>query len=64
MSTSTAIRFAGIDCIVFAARQTSVPRRYFACPYLKIEDFKKGDFDYFGGVDEDRVLHLSENGDE
>lgn len=59
-----AIRFAGISRIVFAARQASVPRKYFAFPHLKIEDFQNGEFDFVGGVDEARVLHLYENGDE
>ena len=59
-----AIRFAGISRIVFAARQASVPPKYFAFPHLSIEDFQNGDFEFVGGVDEARVLHLYENGDE
>ncbi len=59
-----AIRFAGITRIVFAARQASVPPKYFAFPHLKIEDFQNGDFEFAGGVEESRVLHLYENGDE
>lgn len=59
-----AIRFAGITRIIFAARQASVPPKYFAFPHLRIEDFQNGEFDFIGGVDEARVLHLYENGDE
>lgn len=59
-----AIRFAGISRIVFAARQENVPAKYFAFPHLKIEDFQNGEFEFLGGVYEDRVLHLYENGDE
>jgi tRNA(adenine34) deaminase len=59
-----AIRFAGIDRVVFAARQASVPPKYFAFPHLRIEDFQNGDFEFVGGVYEARVLHLYEHGDE
>lgn len=59
-----AIRFAGISRIIFAARQASVPAKYFAFPHLRIEDFQNGEFDFIGGVDEARVLHLYENGNE
>ena len=59
-----AIRFAGIDRIIFAARQESVPPKYFAFPHLRIEDFQNGEFEFAGGVDEARVLPLYEHGDE
>ena len=59
-----AIRFDGISRIVFAARQASVPPKYFAFPHLKIEDFQNGEFEFVGGVDDAHVLHLYENGDE
>ena len=60
----SAIRFAGISRIVFAARQANVPPKYFAFPHLQIEDFQNGDFVFAGGVGESSVLHLYENGDE
>jgi hypothetical protein len=60
----SAIRFAGISRIVFAARQANVPPKYFAFPHLRIEDFQNGDFVFAGGVGESSVLHLYENGDE
>ncbi len=59
-----AIRFAGIDRIIFAARQANVPPKYFAFPHLRIEDFQDGAFEFAGGIGEDRVLPLYENGDE
>jgi tRNA(adenine34) deaminase len=60
----SAIRFAGISRIIFAATQANVPPKYFAFPHLHIEDFQNGDFEFAGGVDEGRVLHLYINGDE
>ena len=60
----SAIRFAGISRIIFAATQGRVPPKYFAFPHLRIEDFQNGEFEFAGGVDEDLVLHLYEHGDE
>jgi tRNA(adenine34) deaminase len=60
----SAIRFAGIDRIVFAATQANVPPKYFAFPHLRIEDFQNGEFQFAGGVEEASVLHLYKNGDE
>lgn len=60
----SAIRFAGIDRIIFAATQARVPAKYFAFPHLRIEDFQNGEFQFAGGVQEASVLHLYENGDE
>ena len=60
----SAIRFAGISRIIFAARQSKVPPKYFAFPHLRIEDFQNGEFVFAGGVEESSVLHLYENGDE
>jgi len=60
----SAIRFAGISRIIFAARQANVPTKYFAFPHLRIEDFQNGEFVFAGGVEESSILHLYENGDE
>ena len=60
----SAIRFAGISRIIFAATQANVPSKYFAFPHLRIEDFQNGEFEFAGGVEEARVLHLYANGDE
>jgi tRNA(adenine34) deaminase len=59
-----AIRFAGIDRIIFAARQENVAEKYFAFPHLQITDFQTSEFAYVGGVEEHRVLALYEHGDE
>jgi tRNA(adenine34) deaminase len=59
-----AIRFAGIERIIFAASQANVPPKYFAFPHLRIEDFQNGAFEFVGGVEEASVLHLYKNGDE
>ncbi len=59
-----AIRFAGIDRIIFAAKQANVPPKYFAFPHLRIEDFQNGKFAFAGGVEEASVLHLYQNGNE
>lgn len=60
----SAIRFAGISRIIFAARQANVASKYFAFPHLHIEDFQNGEFVFAGGVEENSILHLYENGDE
>ncbi len=60
----SAIRFAGISRIIFAATQAKVPPKYFAFPHLRIEDFQNGEFVFAGGIEESSVLHLYENGDE
>lgn len=59
-----AIRFAGIDRILFAARQENVATKYFAFGHLRIEDFQNGDFSFLGGIGEDEIIHLYEDGDE
>jgi tRNA(adenine34) deaminase len=59
-----AIRFAGIDRILFAATQDRVAEKYFVFGHLRIEDFQNGDFGFFGGLDEDEVLHLYATGTE
>lgn len=60
----SAIRFARIGRILFAATQANVPEKYFAFPHLSIEDFQNGKFEFAGGIDEERVLHLYANGNE
>jgi tRNA(adenine34) deaminase len=60
----SAIRFAGITRIIFAATQARVAEKYFAFPHLRIEDFQNGAFEFAGGVDEALVLHLYAHGDE
>lgn len=59
-----AIRFAGIDRIIFAATQAHVAPKYFAFGHLAIEDFQDGQFVAIGGIDEGKILHLYANGDE
>ena len=59
-----AIRFAKIDRILFAATQANVPPKYFAFPHLTLQDFQNGAFEALGGIEEARVLHLYESGDE
>jgi tRNA(adenine34) deaminase len=60
-----AMRFAGVRRVVFSARQENVAEKYFVFGHLKIGDFARGgDFDYVGGVEEDRVLHLYVDGQE
>ncbi|MES2815791.1 MAG: nucleoside deaminase [Pseudomonadota bacterium] len=60
----SAIRFAGIDRIIFAATQDRVAPKYFAFGHLRIEDFQNGQFVVLGGLDEDEVIHLYETGEE
>ena len=60
----SAIRFAGISRIIFAAVQANVAAKYFAFPHLQIEDFQNNEFGFAGGVDEARVLHLYADGNE
>lgn len=59
-----AMRFAGIQRVIFAATQANVVGKYFVFPKLGIEDFKNagGDFSYVGGVMEKDVLKLYVNG--
>ena len=60
----SAIRFAGMRRIIFAATQGNVPPKYFAFPHLQIEVFQNGDFENLGGVMESTVLKFYANGDE
>lgn len=61
----SAMRFAGIRRVIFAATQERVAAKYFVFPHLRLEDFRHGeDFEAIGGVCEDRVLHLYATGEE
>ncbi|WP_322895338.1 MULTISPECIES: nucleoside deaminase [unclassified Yoonia] len=61
----SAMRFAGIDRVVFAATKARVAPKYFVFPHLEIADFQRGgDFDAIGGICENRILHLYATGDE
>ena len=57
----TAMRWAGIDRVIFAAQQANTDAAFFRFPKLTIRDFHAacdGAFDWLGGLDEDRVAHI------
>ena len=59
-----AMRWAGIDRLVFAETQERAPK-FFQFPGLSIADFHRaagGDFAWVGGIDADRVAHIYEDG--
>lgn len=61
----SAMRFAGISRVIFAATKDRVAPKYFVFPHLRLEDFQRGqDFEAIGGICEDRVLHLYATGEE
>lgn len=61
----SAMRFAGIDRVIFAATKAHVAPKYFVFPHLEIADFQRdGDFDAIGGICENCVLHLYADGAE
>lgn len=62
----SAMRFAGIKRVVFAAKQEHVAGKYFVFPMLSIEDFRKAgeDFEAIGGIMEDQVIDLYKDGNE
>lgn len=63
----SAMRFAGIGRLVFAARQESVAGKYFMFPGLRLEDFRgaaKDGFEVTGGLEEAQVIDLYARGDE
>lgn len=62
----SAMRFAGIRKVVFAARQENVAAKYFVFPRLRIEDFAAAGetFEHMGGIGEADVLSLYECGQE
>ncbi len=56
-----AMRWAGIDRLIFAARQENLGPGFFQFGALSIADLQRasgGAFAYAGGVDEARVLHI------
>lgn len=61
----SAMRFAGIRRVIFAATKGRVAEKYFVFPHLHLDDFLDGNqFEAIGGVHEDRVLALYETGKE
>lgn len=61
----SAMRFAGIRRVLYAAVQANVAEKYFAFPHLRIEDFgQDGGFEWVGGIRESDVLHLYADGSE
>ena len=63
----TAMRFAGIDRVVFAAQQHQVPDKYFKFNGFTLQDFRTASptaFSARGGVLDHIVLPLYRNGDE
>jgi tRNA(adenine34) deaminase len=60
----SAIRIAGIDRIIFAAREENVPKKHSAFAHLRISDRCNVEFEYCGGAGEATVLHLYEQGDQ
>ncbi len=56
-----AMRWAGIDRVIFAAQQDSASGTFFMFPDLKIADYHIASgaaFSYLGGQGEDEVLHI------
>ena len=56
-----AMRWAGISRVVFGAEQDKIDAEMFRFPALTLSDFhaaSAGDFEYVGGVEAERVLHL------
>ncbi|KKB81134.1 hypothetical protein VW35_02960 [Devosia soli] len=62
----SAMRFAGIKRVIFGATQAKVDGKYFVFPRLTLEDFQSSGeaFDAIGGVFEEELLPLYEDGDE
>ncbi len=62
----SAMRFAGITRVVYAARQENVAAKYFMFPKLSIDTFKAAgaEFTHIGGVCEQDVLYLYADGEE
>ena len=57
----SAMRWAGIDRVVFGAQQQNTDEAFFRFPQLRIADFHRacgGAFDWQGGVEEDRIAHI------
>jgi len=61
----SAMRFAGISRVIFAATKGHVAGKYFVFPHLNIADFQRGgSFEAIGGVCEERIVHLYASGEE
>lgn len=62
----SAMRFAGIKRVIFGATQQKVAGKYFVFPGLRLADFQAAGepFEAIGGLYEDDVLPLYENGEE
>ena len=62
----SAMRFAGIKRVIYAATQERVADKYFVFPKLRIADFQSAGetFEQLGGLGEDEVLHLYATGEE
>jgi tRNA(adenine34) deaminase len=62
----SAMRFAGIKRVVFAATQANVAAKYFVFPGLTLNDFRDAGepFEAIGGQMEDRVIDLYKDGDD
>ncbi len=62
----SAMRFAGIKRVIYAATQERVADKYFVFPKLRITDFQSAGeaFEQLGGIGEDEVLHLYATGKE
>jgi tRNA(Arg) A34 adenosine deaminase TadA len=59
------MRWAGIDRVIFAARQENIADAFFRFPKLTIADYHAAcdaAFAYLGGVQEDRVAHIYASG--
>lgn len=57
----SAMRWAGIDRVIFAAQQANTDPAFFRFPGLTLPDFHAASaagFDWYGGLDEDRVAHI------
>ena len=55
------MRWARISRVIFAAQQENTKPEFFRFPGLKITDYHTacdGCFDWYGGLDEDRVAHI------
>lgn len=61
-----AMRFAGINRVVFGATQEKVAEKYFVFPGLSVSDFQRAgeQFDAIGGQMEDELLPLYIDGQE
>lgn len=63
----SAMRWAGISRVIFAAQQANIDAAFFRFPRLTINDFHTacgGCFDWKGGIDEDRVRHIYATGED